>query len=243
MPTKSEQRVALVTGSAKRLGQALLLALAERGLNVVVHYRNSREEAEATAAAAEELGVRAILVAADLAVEEETQSLFARIREEYGRLDVLIHNASNLEFAPLLSLSWEQWQAGLEPLHAAFLCCREALKLMQHQAYGRIINITDSSAERIYAAENNTPYRIGKSGILLVTKSLAASVKGEKVTINAIAPGTLNDSQTRPETDKIPAGRYAGYQDVIQVMDFLLDERSSYISGASLKVSGGWDLA
>ncbi len=242
MPTKSDRPVALVTGAAKRLGRAMATGLAQRGMHVIVHYRNSRSEAEQTAKELAQYDGQAIAMPAELADEQSVKELFATIQSEFGRLDVLVNNASLLEFQPLLSLTYQQWQAGLDPLHGVFLCCREALPMMHRQEFGRVINITDSSADRLYGADQDTPYRIGKTGILLLTKSLAKCATRPNVTINSISPGTIEDSQTKPDPSDIPAGRYAEYSDILQAMDFLIDGKSHYISGANIKVTGGWDV-
>lgn len=241
MPTLNE-RVALVTGAARRTGKAIAVALAEAGADVIVHYRSSREEAESTAAEIRDLGVRCRALEADLAVPEEVDGLFEAIRNEWGRLDILVNNASRLQIQQVLELSHDDWRRGLDPLTGVFLCCQRALPMMLDQDYGRIINITDSSAERVYAAPTATPYRIGKTGILILTKTFAECATGGNVTVNAVAPGTIFDSQTKPAPDSIPAGRYAGYDDITNAVMFLLDPAASYISGASIKVSGGWDL-
>jgi NAD(P)-dependent dehydrogenase (short-subunit alcohol dehydrogenase family) len=241
MPTLNE-RVALVTGAARRTGKAIAVALAQAGADVVVHYRSSRVEAEATAAEIRDLGVRSVAAGADLGVPEDVDSLFEAIRNQWGRLDVLVNNASHLRFQHVLELSHKEWQQGLDPLTGVFLCCQRALPMMLEQDYGRIVNITDSSAERLYAAPTATPYRIGKTGILILTKTFAECATGDNVTVNALAPGTIFDSQTKPAPDSIPAGRYAGYDDIINAIMFLVDPASSYISGAGIKVSGGWDV-
>lgn len=240
MPTLNN-RVALVTGAARRTGKAIALALGAEGADVVVHYRSSRDEAEATAAEIRELGVRSVAIRADLGSPDDVECLFHTIRNDWGRLDILVNNASHLKFQHVLDLSFDDWRAGLDPMTGVFLCCREALSMMREQPYGRIINITDSSAERVYAAPTATPYRIGKTGILILTKTFAECVAGESVTVNAIAPGTISDSQTKPELQDVPAGRYARYDDITNTVMFLLNPDSSYISGASIKVSGGWD--
>lgn len=239
--TTLTDRVALVTGSARRTGKAIALGLARAGADVAVHYRTSRDEAEATASEIRELGVRSVAIPADLAAPDEVDSLFAAIRSEFGGLDVLVNNASHLQFQNVLDLSYDDWRQGLDPLTGVFLCCRQALQMMREQPYGRIINITDSSAERVYAAPTATPYRIGKTGILILTKTFAECLTTDNITVNAIAPGTIFDSRTKPPVTAIPAGRYAGYDDIVNAVLFLTAPESSYISGATIKVSGGWD--
>ncbi len=233
-------KVALVTGAARRMGRAIALALAEQGADVVVHFRSSRDDAERTADDVRARGVRCLLVSADLAQPDEVDSLFEKVHSEFGRLDILVNNASHLAFKPVEELSFDEWSAGLEPLTATFLCSQRAMRTLSDG--GRIINIGDSSAERVRSAPLDTPYRIGKTGILILTKSFAERCAPRGITVNMISPGTLDDSITKPNLEEMPAGRYATYDDVTHALRFLIDPASSYISGANIKVTGGWDL-
>lgn len=233
-------RVALVTGAARRMGRAIALALAEQGADVVVHFRSSRKDAERTADDVRALGARCLTASADLAQPDEVDSLFEKVHDEFGRLDILVNNASHLVFKPVEKLSFDEWSAGLEPLTATFLCSQRALGVMP--SGGRIINIGDSSAERVRAAPLDTPYRIGKTGIAILTKSFAEQAAPRGITVNMISPGTLEDSQTKPDLADMPAGRYATYADITHALRCLLDPGSGYICGANIKVTGGWDL-
>lgn len=237
-----EGKVALVTGAAKRLGRAIALALGNAGADVVVHYRHSKAEAEQTAAEIQSLGVNCSAMPAELTSADDVRALFARIADEFGRLDVLINNVSFLAFKPWDELSPAEWQAGLDPLTASFLCCQSAVELMRERGDGRIINIADSSAERLYASPEDTPYRIAKTGTLILTRTLAATETRHGITVNAVSPGTIHDSITKPPIDEIPAARYAEYDDVTNAILWLLRPESAYVSGANIKVSGGWDL-
>lgn len=237
-----EGQVALVTGGAKRLGRAIAAALAAAGADVVVQYRNSEEEAEATVEELSSQGVKAEAVRAELADEGSVESMFAAIKQNFSRLDILVNNASHLEFEDWRQLTIPDWQAGLAPLTGALLCCRQAVAMMRAQGVGRIVNIADSASERFDPAPRSLPYRVAKNGIMTLTKTLAETETPHGITTNAVSPGTLFDSVTKPDMDAIPAARYAAYDDITNAVLFLLRRESGYISGANIKVTGGWDL-
>jgi NAD(P)-dependent dehydrogenase (short-subunit alcohol dehydrogenase family) len=135
-------RVALVTGSAKGIGRAILLALAREGFAVAVHYRTSEGLAEATRQEAEALGVRAIKVRADLTREEEVAGLVEEVRYHLGGVGVLVNNVGDYLYKPIEEVSLEEWRWILDTnLTATFLLTQKVLPLMVEQGYGRIVNL------------------------------------------------------------------------------------------------------
>lgn len=235
-------QAALVTGGAKRLGKAIALALAGAGANVAVQYRSSQGDADATVAEIEAVGVKGLAVSAELTMKPEVDAMFDLVVAEFGRCDILINNASYLKFQPWDELSPEDWQEGLNPLTGAFLCCQRAVATMRPQGGGRIVNITDSASERFDPAPQALPYRVAKNGTTILTKTLAQTETPYGITVNSVSPGTIGDSLTKPDLDEIPAARYAAYDDITNAVLFLLRPESSYISGANIRVTGGWDL-
>lgn len=235
-------QAALVTGGAKRLGKAIALALAKAGANVAVQYRDSQSDADETVREIESLGVQSLAVSAELTSKQEIDAMFDLVEAEFGRCDILINNASHLEFQKWDELSPDDWQAGLNPLTGAFLCCQRAVVTMRPQGGGRIVNITDSASERFDPAPESMPYRIAKNGTTILTKTLAQTETPYGITVNSVSPGTIADSITKPDLDEIPAARYAAYDDITNAVLYLLRPESSYISGANIRVTGGWDL-
>src|SRR5215831_19484459 len=138
-------KVALVTGSARRLGKAMALGLARQGMHQIVHHSSSDGEAEVTASEIRALGVETLVVKADVSIPNDIDRLFETIREQYGRLDVLVNSSSTFESGSLRDLKFVDWQHTLDVnLTAPFLCSQHAARLMRDG--GSIVNMIDLSA-------------------------------------------------------------------------------------------------
>jgi 3-oxoacyl-[acyl-carrier protein] reductase len=232
-------RVGLVTGSAKGVGRELLLSLADCGANVAVHYRTSDDAAQEVAAAARERGVDATVVQADVTDPESVEELFDAVEAELGDVDVLVNNVG--AFAPRhwTELDPETWQTVMDTnLTATYLCCRRALPAMRETGFGRIVNVGYASSEKGLVSPKNFPYFAAKAGVLMFTRMLAADTQDVDVTVNAVSPYVVENSDEFP--DELPRGRPADFDDMAQAMQFFLEEDSDYISGQNVEVSGGW---
>ena len=235
-------KVALVTGSSKRIGKAIALALAKNGADVAVHYNKSKKEAESVKKEIEKLGKCSITVKADLTNPKEVEQMFKDVIQKFRKIDILINNVGNFIFKNIDEYSAEEWDYLLDTtLNTTFYCCKFALPYMRKQKFGRIINIADSLADRIQASPKLTPYIIGKTGVLILTQTLAVTEAKYNINVNAVSPGVMENSVVKPE-DEIPKGRYGTYEDITNPMLFLLDKKSDYITGANIKVNGGWRL-
>jgi len=234
-------RVALVTGAARRLGRALALDLASAGADVAVHCRSSRDEAEEVARAIRAMGRRSVVVACDLVQPDETTAAFARAHDALGRLDVLVNNVGTIVWKRFDELTPEDWRACLDgTLFATLHACRAALPFMRAEGYGRIVNILDADADASTPVPFATAYKLGKRATHQLTRTMAAGEAGHGITVNAVSPGTLEDSPTKPPLERIPAGRFGTYRDVAQAVRYLASESAGYVTGAHLKVSGGY---
>lgn len=234
-------RVALVTGGARRTGRAISLALAQAGADVVVHYRHSEAEAQALVMELEALGRRSLALSADLADAEATSAGFAAAVERLGRLDILVNNAAGILWKPLAAMTVADWHRSLEDtLHVTFHACQAALPWMRRQGFGRIVSLIDVDADSLMAVPMVTPYKIGKTGVLLLTRTLAVTEAPHGITVNGVSPGTLDNSERKPPLERIPAGRYGRAEEVARAVLFLADPASGYITGTNIKVSGGY---
>ena len=212
--------------------------LAAQGHDVVVHYRNSAEEAHDVVEEIRRSGGRAELVQADLRNATEADAM----AEGLGILQGLVNNAGALLLKRYDELDEDDWTEMLGAnLTTAFNATRAVLPLLRRSG-GRVINITDVASTRSSPRPLTLPYSIAKAGLLTFTKTLAREEASFGITVNAIAPGILEHSQPLPEVDRIPAGRYGTAEDVAAVVDFLLSDGASYVTGASIPVSGGWNL-
>ena len=233
-------RVALVTGSATGVGRELLLSLADCGASVAVHYRSSVDAAESVAERARERGAPDVAtVRGDVADPEDVEAMFDDVEETLGGVDVLVNNVG--PFAPdhWEDLSFEQWNTVLQAnVNGTYLCCKRALPGMRERSWGRIVNVGYASAEKGLVNPKNAPYFIAKAGVLMFTRMLASDTQEEGITVNAVSPYVVENSEEFPAD--LPRGRAASFEDVTQAVLFFLDAGSDYISGENVEIDGGW---
>ncbi|MFC7166715.1 SDR family oxidoreductase [Halospeciosus flavus] len=232
-------RTVLVTGSSKGLGRGVLRSLADCGADVAVHYYSSEAEAHATAEEAEERGVDATAVQGDVTDPDSVDALFEQVETDLGSVDVLVNNVG--DFAPhhWSDLSIEEWNRVLHTnLTGTFLCSKRALPAMRDSGYGRIVNVGYASAEKGLVDPKNFPYFVAKQGVLMFTRMLAADTQEDGITVNAVSPYVVENSDEFPE--HAPRGRWATFADIAQVVRFFCDEGSDYVSGENVEVDGGW---
>jgi 3-oxoacyl-[acyl-carrier protein] reductase len=203
-PTMDDLRgqTALVTGAGRGIGRAVAKALASKGSRVFMAARTA-SQLESTADEIRRSGAAAVPVPTDLADEQDIGSLFARIRKEAGRLDILINNAGVGIYGPLVDFTSADFDTVMQVnAKAAFLCCQQALRLMIPRKSGYIINI--SSVVGFKGYPNQAAYTASKHAILGLTKSLAAEVQEHGIRVSAILPGGVNTqliAKARPDLD------------------------------------------
>ncbi len=234
-------RVALVTGSARRLGREIARALADAGADIAVHYYRSTDEAQETAARLRDLGVRVQSFQADLRKADEIVRLFDDVTEAFGRVDVLVNSAATFERKPVLEVTPEDWDRVLDlNLRAAFLCSQQAARTMKHHGGGSIVNIADVAAFQPWPG--HATHSISKAGLVMMTRVLAQALAPE-VRVNAVAPGPVlppedTDRQERERLAQLTALKRLGApEDISGTVLFLLE--SDYITGETIVVDGG----
>jgi NAD(P)-dependent dehydrogenase (short-subunit alcohol dehydrogenase family) len=243
-PIALRGKVALVTGSARRVGRQIALKLAACGMHVVVHYGNPSSAAEAESAAAEIAahGVQAHVMRADLSDPQQIAALFDGLQARFGRLDLLVNNAAIFPRQRLMDASLTDWQNALAiNLTAPFLCSQRAARLMLAQeSGGAIINIADLSAFRNW--RDYPCHGVTKAALVKLTEAFALEL-GSKVRVNAIAPGpVLRDEGNTPEMwqrigERLPIGTTGHPNDVAEAVVFLASQ--PFITGVTLRVDGG----
>lgn len=233
---------ALVTGSAKGIGRTLLLELARLGHDVAVHYRSSREEAEAVAREAREAGVDAVVLRADVGVEAEARGLVDATRDRFGRLDVVVNNVGNYHHGPLEELDAATWHEMMTSnLHATFYVCRRAAPHLREAPEGRIVNLGYAGADAFVAKPGIVAYQIAKAGVVLYSRALATREAPHGTTVNVLAPGVIENSETMPLRE-LPMGRPGTLAEVAAALRYLVSTEARYVTGAVVPVAGGWNL-
>ena len=243
------ERVALITGGARGIGREIGLALASEGWSVALCYRTSAQAGEETAEAARERGApRSMAIECDVSEPEAAEGFVRRVEDEWGRVDALINCAGPYHRVNLLEETPEGWLSMFaNNLHPVFYCARAVAPGMKERGWGRILNFSMATADRISAQPQITAHFIAKSGILVLTRSLARLLAPHGITVNAISPGFI-DSGSAPAEElegmikHIPAGYIGSTQDAVGVARFLLSEEASYVTGANIHLSGAWGL-
>ena len=243
MNKPNANHVAVVTGGAKRLGRQLCTVLAARSYDLVVLYRASQDEADSLVEEVERMGRQARTLAVDVGIESEVASVFANITAREGRVNLLINNVGNYNPQHVTKLSPAIWDATLAAnLSGAFYCCHHALRLIPEG--GNIVTIGMAGLEGIRANVYGTDYYVSKTGLLVLTRALAAAHATRNIRVNMISPGQLENSIDLPPqnkiSDSVPLGRAGSLRDVTQALEYLLD--ATYITGINIDVSGGYRL-
>jgi NAD(P)-dependent dehydrogenase (short-subunit alcohol dehydrogenase family) len=234
-------KVALVTGGAVRVGRALALALAGRGVRIALHYGESRKGAEETAAIIGKMGVEVELVGADLRETAQVAGLMERAVERFGRVDILVNSAAIFgpgELADSTEALWDEHFA--INLKAPFFLSQAFALHVGTDRPGVIVNIADWRAVRPGA--HNIPYTLTKGGIVTLTKSLALAL-APNIRVNAVAPGAILPPPGEDEgyltrlAEHIPLKRHGGPEEVARALLYLIE--AEFVTGQILFVDGG----
>ena len=240
-------KVAVITGG-KRIGRIVAQELAQHGMNLVLSYRGSKEEAEQTVADVEAVGRRATIVSADVSKPADCLGIFDQALATFGRVDVLINMASIYGSKRLQDVTVDYWTTDLDVnLRSAFLCAHAAIPLMRGVGGGRIVNFADwlvRSGRPRYTGF--TPYYVAKAGVVALTESLALEVARDNILVNAIAPGPIvpppdMDPQEIDEVAKAtPVGHWGGEAEIAKAVALLC--QTDFITGETIRVDGGRHL-
>ncbi|MDK3156757.1 SDR family oxidoreductase [Kamptonema cortianum] len=230
---KTASPVVIITGAGSGLGEWLGRKLLGQGCRVFGHYHRHAPDYLETAHTFQ----------ADLSDQTEAAATVANCVDQWGRVDALINNAGVYHEKDLFSLTGQEWFEGLNTTATAcFFMTRAALPHLRRSNLRRVINIGDSSAERLSKRNLAVSYHIGKTGVLLLTKSFAAAEVAHGVTVNMVSPGMLENSVGKPDVGEMPSGRFGRFDDIGNAVDFLLSSQSDHVTGTNLIVGGGWNL-
>ncbi len=239
-------RVAIVTGSGRGIGQAIAMKLAEVGATVVI---NDIGEASSINSVAEEIRAinrESLAILADVSLSSDADRLVQETIAAYGKVDILVNNVGITRDQLVLRMSDEDWDKVITVnLKSVFLCTRAVLRHMIKQRWGRIVNI--ASIIGIVGNAGQANYASAKAGIIGFTRTIAKEVASRGITANAIAPGfietqmtqKLEEKQRQELTKRIPLGYLGTPRDVAEAVAFLASEEARYITGQVLNVDGG----
>jgi len=257
-----EDKVALVTGGAQGLGQAICERLAREGCHVVVADINEPAAQETAAKVNAETDRRAIAMKVDVTDEAQVEATVARTIEEFGRLDIAVANAGILIAEAIQDFPADRWRKVIEvDLVGYFLIAKHAARVMIGQHSGTIIQINSKSGKK--GSYKSSAYAASKFGGIGLTQSLALEMAEHGVRVNAICPGNMLDSPlwvnslykqyakkwgiTEAEVrqryiDQVPMKRGCTYEDVCNVLVFLASDGSAYMTGQAINVTGGQEM-
>jgi 3-oxoacyl-[acyl-carrier protein] reductase len=242
-------RVAIVTGGGQGIGLGVSLALARAGAQVVIADAVQGRLARA-AAEVEALGSRALGVNVDVTRADSVNGLVHTALGHFGKIDILVNNAGVVVVKPITQQTESDWNKVLDVnLKGVFLCCHRVVQEMIKQKSGAIVNIASIAA--FHYTVPHVPYAASKAGVVALTRDLAYEVARHGIRVNAIAPGpietpmmgdALTPQQKEAYAKSIPLGRLGQPQDIGNAVAFLVSDEASFITGATLPVSGGTDL-
>lgn len=239
-------QTAVITGSSRGIGRKTAEEFARRGVNIVVVDIDEEGVKKAAEEIKSQFGVETLGIKADVSKTEEVKLLFDEAVKKFSKIEILINNAGITRDNLLLRMKDEEWDAVLNVnLKGAFLCSREAVKIMSKIRYGRIINI--ASVVAFMGNPGQVNYSASKAGLVGLTKTLAKEYASRGITVNAVAPGFIQTAMTEnlPEKIKeemlrsIPLGRFGTTDDVANAIIFLALPESGYITGQVIHVNGG----
>ena len=243
-------RVALVTGSARGIGKEIARILFDGGATVVVADLSQDDVDEACREIAgssevDDAGERIVGLTCDVADPDSVWALFKSIKDRIGRLDILVNNAGITRDGLFARMTLEQWKRVIDVnLTGTYLCCRQGVAMLRKSKAGRIVNLSSVAASGNIGQAN---YSASKAGVIGLTKTLALELARYNLTVNAVAPGFIDTEMTRsvPEEarrhwiERVPVGRPGTAEDIARAVVFLASDQASYITGEVVEIDGG----
>ena len=242
-------KVALVTGGSRGLGRVIGEALASAGASVTVSARQADGARQAADEIASKTGRKTLGIAADVSNADQVEGMVARVIETFGRIDILVNNAGINIRNPIEQLSEADWDTVIDiNLKGPWLCCRAVAAPMKRQKWGRVINVSSMLGE--ISMPGRSPYASSKGGLTLLTKTLALEWARDGINVNALCPGPfateintplLNDPAARAQMEaNVPLARWGDPAELGPAAVFLASEASSFMTGATLFIDGGY---
>lgn len=242
-------KIAVVTGGAQGIGQAIATTLAQEGADVVVADLDANR-CEETVARVRQLGRKAMAVSVNVGDWDQVKGMINHVQKDWERIDILVNNAGITRDGLLLRMKEEDWQSVLQVnLTGTFFCVKAVLPMMSRQRSGRIVNIASIVGAIGNIGQAN--YAASKAAVIGLTKTVAREYASRNITVNAVAPGFIDTAMTQDlsvETKEallkqIPLKRLGQPSDIADAVSFLCSEKAGYITGHVLHVNGGMHMA
>jgi 3-oxoacyl-[acyl-carrier protein] reductase len=242
-------QIAVVTGGAQGIGQAIATTLAQEGADVVVADLDANR-CEETVARVRQLGRKAMAVSVNVGDWDQVKGMINHVQKDWERIDILVNNAGITRDGLLLRMKEEDWQSVLQVnLTGTFFCVKAVLPMMSRQRSGRIVNIASIVGAIGNIGQAN--YAASKAAVIGLTKTVAREYASRNITVNAVAPGFIDTAMTQDlsvETkeallNQIPLKRLGQPSDIADAVSFLCSEKAGYITGHVLHVNGGMHMA
>jgi 3-oxoacyl-[acyl-carrier protein] reductase len=239
-------KVAIVTGGARGIGEALVRTLCREGAACLFTYVSSSSSAETLAQEIRESGGKAVPVMLDVRDYDGARRLVTQAKEDFGRIDILVNNAGITRDRSLMMMSRAEWSEVIETdLTGVFNMSQSCITTFLKQKSGNIVNISSVSGIKPMAGQVN--YSAAKAGVIGFTKSLAKEVAPYNIRVNAVAPGfietdmlmQLHEKQRVKVLEEIPVGRFGMPEEVAQAVRFLVSDEAAYITGQVVQIDGG----
>src|SRR5215208_2965740 len=244
---KLEGKVALVTGSGRNIGRATVLKLAAEGAHVVVNARSNEQEANAVAREAQELGVKALPILADVGDKVQVEAMAEKALSEFGRIDILINNAAIRPHKPFIEFTQQDWEhvRGVV-LDGALYLTRALIEPMIKNNYGRILFfVGDGSISA--RGKGRAHLSAAKMALIGLARGLATEFAPHNIRVNVVSPGSIDTRRDNPEwyggrlpnADGIPLGRQGHVDEIAATCLFLVSDDGGFITGQTIHVNGG----
>lgn len=241
-----EEKVAVITGSSRGIGLAIALKFAENGAKVVINHSKPGRDIKKAVALLSDMGADFMVCQGSVGDKTFVGKMVSDVLERFGTIDILVNNAGINRDKPLMLLSEKDWDDVINiNLKGVYHCCKEVIRPMSRKRSGRIINI--SSITATLGREGQTNYGASKAGVIGFTRSLAREAAQFNILVNALIVGLIDTMMTKrlPKAIKkdlnkiVPLGRIGRPEEVANACLFLASDLSTYITGATLNVSGG----
>lgn len=240
-----DERVAIVTGSSKGIGRGIAQRLAQDGFAVVVNYLRDAAAAQETLTLVQTHTPRSLSIQADVATPEGAKRLIDETLTAFGRVDVLVNNVGPFLVKSVFDTEIDEWRRTIDGnLSSAFYCIKYVLPTMRARKSGNIVNLGSLNVETVRGAPTTAAYNAAKSGVIVLTKSVARSEARYGIRCNAVNPGFVEtyattDADRRELPSLVPLGSLGTPNDIAETIAFLVSDKARYITGAVVNVHGG----